>query len=58
VGFISAVVGLFMLPEIFGSVAIVLGAYVWRRERGNLGIMLVIVGIICMIVGIEVTTFV
>jgi len=26
VGFISAVVGLFMLPEIFGSVAIVLGA--------------------------------
>jgi membrane-bound ClpP family serine protease len=47
-----------MLPEIFGSVAIVLGAYTWRRERGNLGIILVIVGIICMIVGIELTTFV
>jgi ketosteroid isomerase-like protein len=58
VGFISAVLGLFMLPEIFGSVAIVLGAYAWRRERGNLGITLVIVGIVCMIVGIELTTFV
>jgi ketosteroid isomerase-like protein len=58
VGFISAVLGLFMLPEIFGSVAIVLGSYTWRRERGNLGIILVIVGIICMIVGIELTTFV
>jgi ketosteroid isomerase-like protein len=58
VGFISAVLGLFMLPEIFGSVAIVLGSYTWRRERGNLGIILVIVGIICMIAGIELTTFV
>jgi hypothetical protein len=58
VGFISAVVGLFILPEIFGSVAIVLGAYAWRREQGKLGIILVIVGILCMIVGIEVTAFV
>ncbi len=58
VGFISAIVSLFILPEIFGSVAIVLGAYAWRRERGNLGIILVIVGILCMIVGIEATTFV
>jgi ketosteroid isomerase-like protein len=58
VGFISAIVSLFILPEIFGSVAIVLGAYAWRRERGNLGIILVIVGILCMIVGIEYTAFV
>jgi ketosteroid isomerase-like protein len=58
VGFISAIVGLLILPEIFCAVAIVLGAYTWRRERGNLGIILVIVGILFMIVGIEVTTFV
>ena len=58
VGFISAVVGLFILPEIFGSVAIVLGAYTWRREQGKLGFILVIVGILCMIVGIEATAFV
>jgi ketosteroid isomerase-like protein len=58
VGFISAVIGLLILPEIFGSVAIVLGAYTWRRERGNLGIILVIVGILCMSVGIEAIAFV
>jgi ketosteroid isomerase-like protein len=57
-GFISAVASLFILPEILGSVAIVLGAYTWRRERGNLGIILVIAGILCMIVGIEATAFV
>ena len=54
-GFISAVLSLFIIPEVFGSVAIVLGAYTWRREQGNRGIIIVILGIICMIVGIEVT---
>jgi hypothetical protein len=54
-GFISAVLSLFIIPEIFGSVAIVLGAYTWRREQGNRGIIIVILGIMCMVVGIEVT---
>jgi ketosteroid isomerase-like protein len=54
-GFISAVLSLFILPEVFGSVAIVLGAYTWKREQGKRGIIIVILGIICMIMGIEVT---
>jgi ketosteroid isomerase-like protein len=54
-GFIGAVLSLFIIPEIFGSMSIVLGAYTWRREQGNRGIIIVILGIISMIVGIEVT---
>jgi hypothetical protein len=54
-GFISAVLSLFIVPEVFGSAAIILGAYTWKREQGNRGITIVILGIICMIVGIEVT---
>jgi hypothetical protein len=54
-GFISAVLSLFIVPEVFGSATIVLGAYTWRREQGNLGLIVLILGIICMIVGIEVT---
>jgi hypothetical protein len=54
-GFISAVLSLFIVPEVFGSAAIVLGAYTWRKKQGNLGLIVLILGIICMIVGIEVT---
>jgi hypothetical protein len=56
-GFIGAVLSLFMIPEIFGSAAIILGAYTWRKEKGNLGIFIVILGIIFMIVGIEFTAY-
>lgn len=31
-GLISAVVSLILLPEIFGSAAIILGAYSWKKE--------------------------
>jgi hypothetical protein len=51
-GFVSAFLSLFIVPEISGSVAIILGAYAWRKEQGNLGITIVILGIIFMIVGI------
>lgn len=54
-GFISAVLSLLIVPELFGSAAIVLGAYTWRKKQGNLGLIVLILGIICMIVGIEVT---
>jgi ribosomal protein L40E len=54
-GVISAIISLLVLPEVFGSAAIILGAYTWRKEQGNRGIGIVILGIICMIVGIEVT---
>jgi ketosteroid isomerase-like protein len=56
-GLISAVIGLLILPEIFDSVAIVLGAYTWRRRQGNLGLIVLIIGIICMIAGIEVVPY-
>lgn len=57
VGFVCAALGLFIFPKILGSAAIILGAYTWRRRQGNLGIIIVIVGILCMIIGIEVTAF-
>jgi hypothetical protein len=38
-------------------VAIILGAYIWRKEQGNLGIMILILGIVFMIVGIEFTAY-
>jgi membrane-bound ClpP family serine protease len=54
-GVVSAILSLFVVPEVFGSAAIILGAYMWRKEQGNRGIIIMILGIICMIVGIEVT---
>jgi hypothetical protein len=59
-GFISAVLSLIIVPEVFGSVAIVLGAYTWRRERDdsqNLGLIVLILGIICMLVGLYFTSY-
>jgi hypothetical protein len=54
-GVVSAILSLFFVPEVFGSVAIILGAYLWRKEQANHGIIIVILGIACMIVGIEFT---
>ena len=54
-GSISAFLSLFIIPEIFGSAAIILGAYTWRMERDdsrNRGLFVLIIGIIFMIVGI------
>jgi hypothetical protein len=55
---ICAVVGLFVFPEIFDSVAIVLGAYAWKRQQGNSGLYVVILGIACMLIGLYFTAFV
>jgi hypothetical protein len=46
------------LPEIFGAAAIILGAYTWKNRQGNLGPIVLILGILFMIVGIEVTALV
>jgi len=56
----SAAVGLFFLPELLDSLAIVVGAYVWRREAGerNRGLGIVILGILCMLVGLYFTSVV
>lgn len=56
-GVISALISLFIVPEIFGPVAIVLGAYTWKREEGNRGLYVLIFGIVCMLVGIYFTSF-
>ena len=58
-GLVCAFVSLFLIPEIFGSAAIILGAYTWRLESGqikNRGLLLVIFGIITMLVGIYYTS--
>jgi len=57
-GVICAAVSLLFLPEIFGSAAIILGAYTWKKKPGNLGLIILIIGIICMILGIEVLAYI
>ena len=60
VGAVCALVGLFIFPEIFGSAAIILGAYTWKLESGqnsSRGLMLIIVAIILMFVGVYYTSY-
>lgn len=58
-GLISAFLSLFIVPEILGSAAIILGAASWKREVGNSkrGLYVLILGIIFMLVGIYYTSF-
>jgi hypothetical protein len=58
-GFICAVASLFIVPEIFGSIAIILGAYAWKLEPGDTkhGRDILILGIVCMFVGLYSTSF-
>lgn len=53
-GYISAILSLLIMPEIFGTVTIVLGFYTRRREGGN---RLIVLGIIFMIVGLFFTAY-
>ncbi|HVP17302.1 MAG TPA: hypothetical protein VMT42_08040 [candidate division Zixibacteria bacterium] len=55
-GVVCAVLSLIIVPEIFGAIAIILGAYTWRKEEGNGGLYIVIIGIICMLVGLYFTS--
>ncbi len=60
VGILCAIIGVFVLPEIFGSAAIILGAYSWRLDcssRGNRGVFVIIIGSIAMLIGIYYTSF-
>jgi hypothetical protein len=59
-GLLCAFLSLIIIPEIFGSVAIFFGAYVWRMERDdsrNRGLMVLMLGIIFMIIGIYFTSY-
>ncbi len=55
---VSAIVGLFIFPEIFDTAAIILGAYAFRRKKGNAGLYVVILGIACMLIGLYFTAFI
>src|ERR1039457_6563962 len=60
IGILCAIISLIVLPEIFGSAAIILGAYAWRMERDenrNRGLLLIILGIVVMLVGIYYTSY-
>jgi hypothetical protein len=56
-GFISAFLGLFIFPEILCSVAILMGALAYKGEPSgsNRGLLIIVVGIICMLIGIYYT---
>jgi hypothetical protein len=58
IAIVCAIVGLFIFPEIFDSVAIILGAYAYRRQQGNGGLYAVIAGILCMLIGLYFTAYV
>lgn len=53
-----AFIGLFIFPEIFDSVAIILGAYAWKKQEGNTGLYIMIFAIACMLIGIYFTAFI
>ena len=58
-GIACAIVAIFIVPEVFGSAAIILGAYAWRLECGeskNRGIWVIAIGIIAMLLGIYYTS--
>ncbi len=60
-GVLSAVFALFILPEIFGAAAILLGAYVWRLDFGkprHIGAWVIILGIVFMLVGLYYTSII
>ena len=60
IGAVCAFVSLIVIPEIFGSVAIVMGAYCWRLECGqnrNRGIYVIVLSLIAMFVGLYYTSY-
>jgi hypothetical protein len=59
-GLISACLGLFIFPEILCSVAILMGAYTYKSEPSgsNRGLIIVVVGIVCMLISIYYTAYV
>jgi membrane protein DedA with SNARE-associated domain len=58
VGFVTGIVGMLLLPEIFSSVAILLGAYAWKQDpERSTGLVILLFGIVSMLVGIYVTAY-
>lgn len=57
IGILCAFLSLLIVPELFGTAAIILEAYVWKHEQGNRGLVLIILGVICMLTGIYFTSY-
>lgn len=59
-GIASGALGLFVFPELLCSLSIIMGAYLWKREaeKRNRGLGVVILGIICMLVGLYFTSII
>ncbi|WXG44232.1 MAG: hypothetical protein WED04_09385 [Promethearchaeati archaeon SRVP18_Atabeyarchaeia-1] len=57
-GILSAILSILLLPEVFGSAAIILGAYQMRKDPDiSFGMTVVVLGIICMLAGIYYTAY-
>ena len=56
-GIVSAFLGLFIVPEIFGSIAVIIGAMVWKSDEGSRGLAIIVAGLVCMLIGIYITSF-
>lgn len=57
IGILCAFLSLLIVPELFGTAAIILEAYMWKHEQGNRGLVLIILGVICMLIGIYFTSY-
>ena len=60
-GVLSAIIDLFVFPEVFGAAAAVLGAYAWRLDYGqprHRGAWVVILGVVFMLVGLYCTSLI
>lgn len=51
-GYVFSAISLFIMPEIFGTIAVVLGVNIRKRGRGN---TILILGSICLLLGLFVT---
>jgi membrane-bound ClpP family serine protease len=54
-GIICAVLAFFLIPEIFGSIAILIGAQIWRKNPdSSTGLIVLILGLVLMLLAIEI----
>jgi hypothetical protein len=57
-GLLCSFLSVVVVPEIFGSTAIILGAYVWKTEPGrSRGLIVLVMGILFMLIGIYFTSY-
>lgn len=54
---LCAIIGLAIFPEIFDAIAIILGAYAWKKQDKNTGLYVVILGIASIWISVYLTSF-